>query len=56
MIGFAMMSIEDNDIGEVIAIAIGTSMLQFKNIVQKPIIWIPPIIASIIIAPISTLY
>ena len=48
------MSIEDNDIGEVIAIAIGTSMLQFKNIVQKPIIWIPPIIAGIIVAPIST--
>ncbi|WP_027089441.1 PTS transporter subunit IIC [Thomasclavelia saccharogumia] len=54
MIGFAVMSIEDNDIGEVIAIAIGTSMLQFKNIVQKPIIWIPPIIAGIIVAPIST--
>lgn len=54
MIGFAVMSIDDNDIGDVIAIAIGTSMLQFKNIVQKPIIWIPPIISGIVIAPIST--
>lgn len=54
MIGFAVMSIDDNDIGDVIAIAVGTSMLQFKNIVRKPIIWLPPIITSIIIAPIST--
>ena len=54
MIGFAVMSIDDNAIGDVIAIAIGTSMLQFKNIVQKPIIWIPPIISGIVIAPIST--
>lgn len=54
MIGFAIMSIDDNQIGDVIAIGIGTSMLQFKNIVKKPIIWLPPIITSIIVAPIST--
>lgn len=54
MIGFAMMTMDDNDIGDVLAVGIGTSMLQFKNIVKKPIIWLPPIIASIIIAPIST--
>lgn len=54
MIGFAVMSIDDNDVGDVIAVAIGTSMLQFKNIVQKPVIWIPPIISSVVIAPIST--
>lgn len=53
MIGFAVMSIDDNDIGDVIAIGIGTSMLQFKNIVKKPMIWIPPIITSVVIAPIS---
>ncbi len=54
MIGFAVMSIDDNDIGDVIAIGIGTSMLQFKNIVKKPMIWIPPIITGVVIAPIST--
>lgn len=43
MIGFAMMSIEDNDIGDVIAIGIGTSMLQFKNIIRRPVIWLPTI-------------
>lgn len=54
MIGFAVMSIDDNDIGDVIAIGVGTSMLQFKNIVKKPVIWIPPIIVSVVTAPIST--
>lgn len=54
MIGFAIMSMDDNDIGDVIAIGIGTSMLQFKNIVKHPIVWLPPIIASAIVAPIST--
>ncbi|WP_370807220.1 PTS sugar transporter subunit IIC [Faecalibacillus intestinalis] len=46
MIGFAVMSIDDNDIGDVIAIGIGTSMLQFKNIVRRPVIWLPPIIVN----------
>lgn len=54
MIGFAVMTIDDNDIGDVIAVGIGTSMLQFKNIVRRPIIWLPPIIASIITGPLST--
>lgn len=54
MVGLAIMSIDDNDIGDVIAIGIGTSMLQFKNIVQRPIIWLPPIVASMISGLIST--
>lgn len=48
MVGLAIMSMDDNDIGDVIAIGIGTSMLQFKNIVKRPLIWLPPIVASII--------
>lgn len=54
MIGLAIMSINDNDIGDVIAIGIGTSMLQFKNIVKRPIIWLPPIVASMITGVISS--
>lgn len=54
MVGLAIMSLDDNDIGDVIAIGIGTSMLQFKNIVQRPIIWVPPIVASMISGVIST--
>ncbi|MBP5407880.1 MAG: PTS sugar transporter subunit IIC [Bacilli bacterium] len=54
MLGFAIQSRKDNNIGTVIAIGIGTSMLQFKNILRKPIIWLPTIIASAILGPIST--
>lgn len=55
MLGFAVMSRKDNNIGEVISIGIGTSMLQFKNILKKPIIWLPTIIVSAILGPLSTL-
>ena len=54
MVGFAIQSRRDNNIGQVISIGIGTSMLQFKNILRKPIIWLPTIIASAILGPIST--
>ncbi len=54
MVGFAIQSIKDNKIGTVISIGIGTSMLQFKNILKKPIIWLPTIIVSAILGPIST--
>lgn len=54
MVGFAVQSIRDNKIGTVISIGIGTSMLQFKNILKKPIIWLPTIIVSAILGPIST--
>lgn len=54
MVGFAAMSIDDNNIGEVIAVGIGTSMLHFENIVRHPQVWLPPIITSALLAPIST--
>jgi uncharacterized membrane protein len=54
MIGFAVMSRKDNNIGTVISVGIGTSMLQFKNIIRHPIVWLPPIIASAILGPVST--
>ena len=54
MVGLAIMSMDDNSIGDVIAIGVGTSMLQFKNIVKRPIIWLPPIIASLITGVISS--
>ena len=54
MVGFAIQSRKDNPIGMVISIGIGTSMLQFKNILKKPIIWLPTIITSAILGPIST--
>ena len=54
MVGFAVQSRKDNNIGTVISVGIGTSMLQFKNILKKPVIWLPTIIASAILGPIST--
>ena len=54
MVGLAIMSMEDNEIGDVIAIGVGTSMLQFKNIVKRPIIWVPPIVASLVSGVISS--
>ena len=54
MVGFAVQSRKDNSLGMVLSIGIGTSMLQFKNILKKPIIWLPTIIASSILGPIST--
>ena len=54
MIGFAIQSRKDNPIGMVISVGIGTSMFQFKNIIKKPIIWLPTIITSAILGPIST--
>ncbi|MEG0277513.1 MAG: PTS sugar transporter subunit IIC, partial [Coprobacillus sp.] len=54
MVGLAIMSLDDNNIGDVLAVGIGTSMLQFKNIVKRPILWIPPIVASLVSGIIST--
>ena len=54
MIGFAVQTARDNKVGSVISVAIGTSMLQFKNILKKPVIWLPTIIASAILGPIAT--
>lgn len=53
MVGFAVQAARDNKIGKVISIGIGTSMLEFKNIIRKPIIWLPTIIVSAVLGPIA---
>lgn len=55
MLGFAVMSRRDNNFGTVVSVALGTSMLQFKNILKKPLLWLPPIIASAVLGPLATL-
>ncbi len=55
MLGFSVMSRKDNNIGTVISVGIGTSMLQFKNILRKPLIWLPTIIVSAILGPLGTM-
>lgn len=54
MIGFAAASYRENGFGGLLAQGLGTSMLQIPNIVRKPIIWVPPILASAILGPLST--
>lgn len=48
MAGLAIMSFQDNHLGHVLAVGLGTSLLQFKNIVKRPLIWLPPFIAGIL--------
>lgn len=55
MVGFAVASYRDNKIGGLLAQGLGTSMLQIGNIMRKPMIWLPAIIASAILGPISTM-
>ena len=54
MMGFAIMSYKSNGIGGFLSIGFGTSMLQFTNIVKKPIIWMPTILASALVGPFAT--
>ncbi len=54
MVGFAVMSYRENKFGGLISQGIGTSMIQMPNIVRKPIVWLPPIITSAILGPVST--
>src|SRR5699024_7668332 len=55
MIGFAIASYRENGFGGFLAQGIGTSMLQVPNILRKPIILMPPTIASVIMAPIGVI-
>lgn len=54
MIGFAVISLRENGMGGFIAQGIGTSMLQVPNLMRKPVLWFPPVAASAILGPIST--
>lgn len=54
MIGFAVASYRENGVGGLIAQGLGTSMLQVGNIVKNPRIWIPAIVSSAILGPVST--
>lgn len=54
MVGFAVQSFRENKWGGLIAQGIGTSMLQIPNLMRHPQIMVPPIIASIIVGPLST--
>lgn len=54
MVGFAVISYRENKFGGLIAQGLGTSMLQVPNLVKKPILWVPPVLASAILGPVSS--
>ena len=54
MIGFAVASFRENGIGGLAAQGLGTSMLQMPNIIRRPVIWLPAIVTSAILGPVST--
>ncbi len=54
MVGFAIISYKENQTGGLIAQGLGTSMLQVPNIMKRPLIWIPSIVASAVLGPISS--
>ncbi len=54
MVGFAVISFRDNGVSGLVSQGIGTSMLQMGNIMRKPAIWIPPIVASAVCGSVST--
>ena len=55
MVGFAVASYKENRVNGLLAQGLGTSMLQISNIVKKPIIWLPVILSSAILGPVSTI-
>ena len=56
MVGFAVISFKANRWNGLLAQGLGTSMLQVPNIMRKPVIWIPSIIASAYIRSYSDHY
>ena len=54
MVGFAVISYRENKFGGLVAQGLGTSMLQVPNIVRNPLIWLPSIISSAILGPVSS--
>lgn len=51
MVGFAVQSYRDNGFLKSLSVGVGTSMIQFKNIIKKPLIWLPTIITSALLGP-----
>ncbi len=55
VVGFAVASYRENKIGGLIAQGCGDIHAQVPNIVRKPVIWIPAIVSSALLGPVSTM-
>lgn len=54
MVGFAVTSFKANGMGGLVSQGIGTSMLQFGNIMRHPQIALAPTLACAVLGPVST--
>lgn len=54
MVGFAVTSYKANGMGGLISQGLGTSMLQFGNIMRHPQILLAPTLAGAVLGPVST--
>ena len=54
MAGFAVAGFKENKAGGLLAQGLGTSMLQLPNILKRPLIWLPALLSSAILGPVST--
>ena len=53
MVGFSVQSLRKNNVGSIFTVGLASSMFQFKNIMKKPLVWVPTLIASFVLAPLS---
>ena len=54
MVGFAVASFRENGVGGLVSQGLGTSMLQMGNIMKKPVVWVPALVASAVGGPVAT--
>ena len=54
MVGFAAASYRENGAGGLVSQGLGTSMLQMGNIMRKPVVWLPALVASAVTGPVAT--
>lgn len=55
MVGFAAASFRENGVSGLISQGIGTSKIQLPNIIKNPYTYIPVLVSSIILGPVSTM-
>ena len=53
MTAFAVAGYKENKIGGVLALGFGSPMLEFPNILKRPLIWVPSIIVSALLGPVG---
>jgi len=56
MIGFAVIGFRTNGVGGIFSHGLGTAMLQLPNVVKNPWILMPPVLASAVLGPVSTIF